>query len=524
MTVACLPQQSSHHHQPITPADLSILSLLTKSPSSYAEKFTDRRPQLDPLILETAALSSPAQTRNHYLHQYHFQNQPQLHHHHPHHQQDDPHHHQDDAESTSTGSTFSQSPSPSPTRKASQVSTHQKLTIQDCIHQLRHSLHKTQASLLAQKQPPSPNTDDSSLSVKCQARTRIPTPDGQLWLHLYTNNRDQKEHLAFVIDQEQMLSNPTSKPNARWIRSTSLDEIWNDQETEIERLIRGAYVGRLGRNSDRYVETSYRSVRGKDDDDALAQSNFTNLNQVPIVRIHSECFTGETIGSQRCDCGEQLSESIRHIFTTPPYKGAVIYLRQEGRGIGLLNKIKAYNLQELGFDTLESNLLLGFGPDLRDYQLAYQILSDLNLLQIRLMTNNPNKIEALTNSSSPSSSSSSINVLERIPMIPRHWQSISIQDQNRISRAYQHQLEPLISSDGQMLNDSHEDHHEEISSEADLLRHGSELDIYLRTKVNRMRMFFSLPALQLLIDTFGWVHHIPAGHLIPLPPSTSNSS
>jgi len=303
-----------------------------------------------------------------------------------------------------------------------------------------------------------------------------------------------------------MLSNPTSKPNTRWIRSTSLDEVWNDKETEIERLTRGAYVGRLGRTSDRYIETSYRPVRttsGKDDDDddPLAQSHFTDLNQVPIVRIHSECFTGETIGSQRCDCGEQLSESIRHIFTTPPYKGAVIYLRQEGRGIGLLNKIKAYNLQELGFDTLESNLLLGFGPDLRDYQLAYQILSDLNLLQIRLMTNNPNKIEALTSSSSPSSSSSPINVLERIPMIPRHWQSISIQDQNRISRAYQHQLEPLISNDGQILHDSHAHHHaQETSSEPDLLRDGSELDIYLRTKVNRMR------------------------HLIPLPPSSSNSS
>ncbi|EFP91751.2 GTP cyclohydrolase II [Puccinia graminis f. sp. tritici] len=510
MTVACLPHQTEHHHQPITAGDLSILSLLTKNSSSYSGKFSDRRPRLDPLILETAALSSPAQTRNHYLHQYHSQYQPRQK------QQQIQQNHQSDIESTSTCSTFSQSPSSSPRSSPTRIlpGLH-KPTIQECIHQLRHSLPQTEESLVGAQKKSSTTTstkkDGSPLSVKCQARTRIPTPDGQLWLHLYTNNRDQKEHLAFVIDEEQMM-NPTSKANSRrWIRSSSLDEVWSEEETEIERLIRGAYVGRLDKNQ-RQIETFYRPTdpspsdpqkKKKDpEQDRANGGELDNLSQVPIVRIHSECFTGETIGSQRCDCGEQLSESIRHIFSTPPYKGAVIYLRQEGRGIGLLNKIKAYNLQELGFDTLESNLLLGFGPDLRDYEVAYQILSDLKLHQIRLMTNNPNKIEALTLSSSSSSSSSTVNsssssspsseikILERIPMIPRQWQSISLQDQKRISRAYSHQLEPLISLDGQIQNQSSP--HPKLPS-SDLIHSETELDIYLRTKVNRMRHLIPLP-------------------------------
>ncbi|KAH9464407.1 hypothetical protein MJO28_001916 [Puccinia striiformis f. sp. tritici] len=505
MTVACLPLQNDHHHhQPITAADLSILSLLTKTPSG---KFSDRRPRLDPLILETAALSSPAQTRNHYLHQYHHslyqprqpqsQQQPQEQDHHPH----------SDLESTSTCSTFSQSGSSSPrsplnrrpsTNSLSSTHHHHdqeplRSTLQEYIHQLRHTLHQSEANLANQTKSSTSTqnlTSSNPLRVKCQARTRIPTPDGQLWLHLYTNNQDQKEHLAFVIDRDQMSNNNTD--DGRWIRSTSLDEVWSENETEIERLIRGAYVGRLTNENDQHIQTFYRP------NNQDQQSDFTDLNQVPIVRIHSECFTGETIGSQRCDCGEQLTESIRHIFNTPPYKGAIIYLRQEGRGIGLLNKIKAYNLQELGFDTLESNLILGFDGDLRDYNLAYKILIDLKLFKIRLMTNNPNKIEALT-------LDSNINVLERIPMIPSHWQSISISDQHKISRTYRHQLEPLISKDGQGLDlhlsslspDNQQQDQENMS---DLRRPGSELDIYLRTKVNRMR------------------------HLIPLPPSSSSNS
>ncbi|PLW12560.1 hypothetical protein PCANC_18136 [Puccinia coronata f. sp. avenae] len=518
MTIACLPQQSSqqqhHHHQQqtITPADLTILSLLTKNTAPYVGKFKDRRPRLDPLILETAALSSPAQTRNHYLHQYNWNTHYHHHHHHQHLS-----HPQNDSDSTFTGSTFSQSPSsspqPSPNRQPSPsahlASTQQKLTFQDCIHQLRHSLDQTEARLTLPKPcTPAEEEDHLPLEVKCQARTRIPTPEGQLWLHLYTNNHDQKEHLAFVIDQEQMMSSsdPSSKPNPGWIRSASLDEMWNDKESEIERLIRGAYVGRLAKNSDRYVNTSFPSPmrapsssspssaekgggEAQPGDEAAEDDKGALLSTVPIVRIHSECFTGETIGSQRCDCGEQLAESIRHIFSTAPYKGAVIYLRQEGRGIGLLNKIKAYNLQELGFDTLESNLLLGFAPDLRDYRLAHRILDDLGLARIRLMTNNPNKIEALTSSSSHHHP---IKVLQRIPMIPRHWQSRSIQDQSRIERAYQHQLEPLLSLDGQVLEESKHDSTAPAPA-SDLASSGSELDVYLRTKVNRMRHLIPLP-------------------------------
>lgn len=126
----------------------------------------------------------------------------------------------------------------------------------------------------------------------------------------------------------------------------------------------------------------------------------------PLVRVHSECFTGDVLGSMRCDCGEQLDQSLALVAAAGV--GVVIYLRQEGRGIGLLEKLRAYNLQDQGFDTVDANLMLGHGADEREYSLAALILQDLSVTTIRLITNNPAKILALE--------ASGIKVSERVAL------------------------------------------------------------------------------------------------------------
>ncbi len=161
----------------------------------------------------------------------------------------------------------------------------------------------------------------SKLTVKRMVSTRIPTEEGEFQLLLYSNNHDQKEHLALVMGD----------------------------------------------------------ILGKND---------------VLVRLHSECFTGDVLGSRRCDCGEQLHHAMQLIAKAGA--GAVIYLRQEGRGIGLLDKLRAYNLQDKGFDTVDANLLLGHQADERDYTIAARILEDLGVKSISLLTNNPDKIEHLS--------------------------------------------------------------------------------------------------------------------------------
>lgn len=151
-------------------------------------------------------------------------------------------------------------------------------------------------------------------------QTRIPTAHGEFTLHYFSNNLDDKEHIALV------------------------------------------------------------------------KGDVTNAEDIP-VRIHSECFTGDVLGSRRCDCGEQLDMALELINEAGV--GILIYLRQEGRGIGLLKKLQAYNLQDEGLDTVDANIHLGHLPDEREYDLAALMLENLKVKSVALMTNNPKKIEGL---------------------------------------------------------------------------------------------------------------------------------
>src|SRR5262245_54946073 len=141
---------------------------------------------------------------------------------------------------------------------------------------------------------------------------------------------------------------------------------------------------------------------------ACVLGDVVNQSEV-LVRLHSECFTGDVFGSLRCDCGEQLAQAFKLIVQEG--SGIIIYLRQEGRGIGLLDKLRAYNLQDQGYDTVDANLLLGHGEDERDYATAAQILADLGISAVRLLTNNPLKIASLQ--------ACGIQVAARVPLPPQ---------------------------------------------------------------------------------------------------------
>lgn len=177
------------------------------------------------------------------------------------------------------------------------------------------------------------NLNGRFYTVKREVSANIPTFDGEFKLVLYSNNRDNKEHLALVFGDMQ-----------------SQEDV--------------------------------------------------------LVRVHSECFTGDVLGSLRCDCGEQLQKSLHLIVENG--NGIVIYLRQEGRGIGLRDKLRAYNLQDMGYDTVDANLALGHQADERDYTAAALILKDLGIHSIRLLTNNPAKIDHLQRLG--------VQVIERVPL------------------------------------------------------------------------------------------------------------
>ncbi|KAF1937477.1 hypothetical protein EJ02DRAFT_356736 [Clathrospora elynae] len=271
--------------------------------------------------------------------------------------------------------------------------------------------------------------------VHCEVRARIPTTTGhEMWLHVYSNNVDTKEHLAIVFGSQT--------------RSRSLDAE-RPGETELDRMTRGAYVGRLypGRTNSRVEQLKMaegvptkRKLEAEpahvhQGNGLLSPSSASSENgdaqpitssELPLVRIHSECYTGETVWSARCDCGEQLDEAAR-LMADPvlsPSGGAVIYLRQEGRGIGLGEKLKAYNLQDLGNDTYEANIMLRHPADARSYGLATAMLMDLGLdgdRGIRLLTNNPDKVHAVEGPNRE------VVVRERVAMVPLAWKTGGMQ-------------------------------------------------------------------------------------------------
>lgn len=283
----------------------------------------------------------------------------------------------------------------------------------------------------ASSNTPRPELLEKLPHVECEVRARIPTTTGhEMWLHVYRNSVDTKEHLAIVFGGQ--------------IRSRSLDAE-RPGETELDRMTRGAYVGRLypGRTSSRVEQLkraegipSKRKPESISDhvdksNGLLSPSSASSENgdtqpiapsHLPLVRIHSECYTGETVWSARCDCGEQLDEAAR-LMADPalsPSGGAIIYLRQEGRGIGLGEKLKAYNLQDLGNDTYEANILLRHPADARSYGLATAMLMDLGLggdRGIRLLTNNPDKVHAVEGPGRE------VVVRERVAMVPIAWKT-----------------------------------------------------------------------------------------------------
>lgn len=177
----------------------------------------------------------------------------------------------------------------------------------------------------------------------------------------------------------------------------------------VDRLVEKVAVVQMPTENGVFVASAYHFIHDEMKDRvhlALVKGEISTGEEI-LVRVHSECLTGDALGSLRCDCGPQLRSAMKMIEEAG--RGVLLYMRQEGRGIGLLEKLHAYELQEKGFDTVEANEALGFKPDLRDYGIGAQILADLGLKKIRLITNNPRKIIGLEGYG--------LEVTERVPLV-----------------------------------------------------------------------------------------------------------
>ena len=174
--------------------------------------------------------------------------------------------------------------------------------------------------------------------------------------------------------------------------------------TQKEKLVHRVAESKLPTLYGEWKCIAYRAITDPDEHIALVYGDVSG-GEPTLVRVHSQCVTGDVFASQRCDCGEQLQMAMRMIAEAG--RGVIVYMRQEGRGIGLHNKIKAYNLQDKGMDTVEANEALGFPADRRDYGIGMQILVDLGLKDLRLITNNPAKRAGLEGYG--------LQVVERVP-------------------------------------------------------------------------------------------------------------
>jgi 3,4-dihydroxy 2-butanone 4-phosphate synthase/GTP cyclohydrolase II len=191
-----------------------------------------------------------------------------------------------------------------------------------------------------------------------------------------------------------------------------------------------------------FVAVGYRSLVDNKHHVALVKGSVEGAEDV-LVRVHSECLTGDVFHSLRCDCGEQLESALSMIETEG--RGVLLYLSQEGRGIGLLNKLRAYKLQEEGLDTVDANLKLGLPADLRDYGIGAQILVDLGLTSIRILTNNPKKISGMAGYG--------LSVTDQLPIqhLPNpHNEAYLRAKRDRLGHTLHHQGLPL---DEEMLHD-----------------------------------------------------------------------